>query len=101
MSDMSVGPAPDPSATDKDRIDPTSPAKVDAQAANETDSRHGLAGAEAKPFSAPEQGTSASRHRPGDSQTAPDEPNDMISPDRNPGPENADEAPPETEERQD
>lgn len=62
-----------------------------AQKANEADTRHGQAGAESKPFAEPNASTAAA-HRPGDSETPADEPNDMISGRRNAGRDDASDA---------
>lgn len=70
MSEISVGPEP--------------AQQLDAQQANEADTHHGEAGAEAKPFAQRKEGQLPPR-QPGDSQMPPDEPNDMISERRHAG----------------
>lgn len=83
MSDISVGPA-------ENLVKPVaqqegcSTIRVDAQQAFDADARESRAGDEAQPFSkAGGEGHHLPPHRPGDSDMAPDEPNDMISERRN------------------
>jgi len=99
----SIGPAePKPAAADQGDKTQAIVEGVDAQDANEFDMRHGLAGAEAKPFSkkpAASGKTAGARQseRPGDHEAFSSEPaedpnrkdpnerSDMISERRNPG----------------
>jgi hypothetical protein len=82
MEQTSIGPAQSLPASDtKERA---AIENVDAQRANETDTRHGEAGAEAKPFARARE-SHDTPHRPGDSEMPRDEPNDMISGRRNAG----------------
>lgn len=90
MEETSIGPGQSLPASDtKERA---AIENVDAQQANENDTRHGEAGAEAKPFAKAQEGHDAP-HRPGDSEVPPDEPNDMISGRRNAGREDSSDAP--------
>ena len=73
----SIGPAENPPASEEKRKDQTTRNEVDAQSANEFDARHGLAGAETKPFAKP------SAHDPNEAD--PNERTDMINERRNPG----------------
>lgn len=83
MSDTSVGPAQHLVKPVEQQEGPST-IRVDAQQANAADARQGRAGEEAKPFSqAGQEGHHLPPHRPGDSDMAPDEPNDMISERRN------------------
>lgn len=83
MSDTSVGPA-EHLVKPVEQQEGPSTIRVDAQQANDADARQGRAGEEAKPFSgAGHEGHHLPPHRPGDSDMAPDEPNDMISERRN------------------
>lgn len=83
MDDISIGPSSKA---------PGGIAQVGAQDANEAGTQKGLAGAEAKPMDGAHPD-----HQPGDSETVPDEPNDMISGRRNPRREDHGDAPPESE----
>lgn len=83
MSDTSVRPAQH-LVKPVEQQEGASTIRVDAQQANAADARKGRAGEEAKPFSeAGQEGHHLPPHRPGDSDMAPDEPNDMISERRN------------------
>ncbi len=104
MADTSIGPGDSkPTEANAGAKAPATIGKVDAQQANEFDIRHGLAGAEAKPFSkasrAPGLGSQESHdhsrnHEAASSQPADElnrsEPNkrsDLVSERRNPGAE--------------
>ncbi|WP_206240031.1 hypothetical protein [Novosphingobium terrae] len=83
MSNISVGPA-EHQVKPAEQQEGCETIRIDAQKANDIDTREGRAGEEAKPFSRAEaEGHHLPPHRPGDSDMAPDEPNDMISERRN------------------
>lgn len=83
MSINSVGPAAEVVHPIQQREE-CATIRVEALEAHAADSRDGRAGEEAKPSSkAAGKDHHLPRHRPGDSDMAPDEPNDMISQRRN------------------
>jgi hypothetical protein len=95
MGEISVGPADTASANDGHKV-VAPPMEVDAQDANAADTQHGLAGTESKPWSETPK-PEGSDHRPGDSESPPDEPNDMVSDRRHAERDNTCDAPPERE----
>jgi hypothetical protein len=82
MSDTSVGPAQH-LVKPVEQQEGASTIRVDAQQANAADARKGRAGGSEALLRSRAGGHHLPPHRPGDSDMAPDEPNDMISERRN------------------
>src|SRR5205085_2888270 len=85
----SIGPAEEPQARREPRKTQVTSEGVDAQNANEFDMRHGLAGAEAKPFSQTSEETAKqafSSQPEGDpNRSDPNERSDMLAERSKPG----------------
>lgn len=85
----SIGPAENPPADAEKRKGQPPQNEIDAQSANEFDTRHGLAGVETKPFAKPptEKGGKAFSSQPDNdpNEADPNRRADLIDERRNPG----------------